>query len=650
MISCRALLLLFIVLGVLRPGALQAEAFLPVHEAFQVEADSDGDQLHYRFQIAPGYYLYKFRFGFEVNSASRGSLGEPVFSKAGKWKDDATFGRVEVFYDQVAVQVPVQTADEGFIEVDALYQGCADRGLCYVPQTFTAMFQVEAPDADSDPNALAGLGASGLDMAAGMEGMEPAVEGAPDLSLAQRLTNSAPPNLTSSPGSTTEQTAPPTATNEPSTPQAATNSTPRADDALGLQQFLSEAHLLAIIGVFYLIGLGLTFTPCVLPMVPILSGIIVGQGANLTRKRAALLSLAYVLGMAVTYAALGVVAGLTGAKLQVALQNPTLLFVFAGLFVVLSLAMFGFYELQLPQALQNRLNQVSQRQSGGQLLGVTLIGVISALVVSPCVSAPLAGALLYIGTSGDWLLGGCALLALGLGMGTPLLAIGVTGANFLPKAGGWMDNVKALFGIMLLAVALWLVKHLLPSALVWSLAGGFCLLAGLYFGALDPIQQQTGKFFKGIGLSLMVVGAGLILNAVMDLNPAPSSAPANTVEALPYQRITSMTELDAALSAASARQQPLMLDYYADWCSACIEMEHQTFSQPEVQQRLASHHWLQVDLTNNPQATALLQRFNIPGPPAILFFDPQGNEIEPARVLAYKTKARFLNHLSQHQL
>lgn len=590
------------------------DEFLPVHEAFQAEGIEAGNHVHFSFTIAEGYYLYKHRFHFEPSEGTAGVLGEPVFQQAGKWKDDPIFGRVQVFYSKVDIYVPVEEADGSFIEIDARYQGCAEKGLCYIPQTYTNMYQVDVNAAA--PTFKQELGGTSSE----------ASTNSPDLDKANTQ---------------------PAASNAPTSPNS-----PDLDssDALSLESFLKESGFFSILGMFFLIGIGLTFTPCVLPMVPILSGIIVGQGTDLSRSKAAALSTTYVLGMAITYAALGVVAGITGAKLQVAMQNPTVLFSFAAVFVVLSLSMFGFYELQLPSSVQNRLNNVSQKQQGGTFIGVAVIGILSALVVSPCVSAPLAGALLYIGQSGDWLLGGSALLALGLGMGAPLIAIGVTGANILPKAGGWMDNVKGLFGVMLLAVALWLVKHLLADTLAWIIGGGLLVLAGLYLGALDNLASPKGKLFRAIGITALISGAAIILSQFIS-NPSQSAAGTSVQPAeLPFQRIRTEQALDEALAAAQSRQQPVMIDYFADWCTACFEMEHETFSQNDVQARLGSHLWLQIDLTDNPEDEALLQRYNLPGPPAILFFNSHGQEQNQARIYAYKSKSQFLSHLEKYQI
>lgn len=572
--------------------------FLPVHEAFKVRAEVQGNQIHYTWTIADGYYLYQHRFGFDVSENSQGELGEPSYQQEGKWKDDPIFGRVLVFYGQVDVRVPVLSTPDGFIEVDARYQGCADKGLCYIPQTYTDMFQIDPAAISANP--------------------EDKLHG-PDV-------------------------------DQRGQPMVVKSTDLDTDDAISLEGFLSSSSFLTIVGMFFLIGIGLTFTPCVLPMIPILSSIIVGQGTDLSRGRAAILSSIYVLGMAVTYAIAGVIAGLSGQNLTVAMQNPTVLFSFAALFVLLSLSMFGFYELQLPAFLRDRLNAVSQKQKGGTYLGVAMIGMLSALIVSPCVSAPLAGALLYIGKTGDWQLGGASLLALGFGMGAPLIAIGVSGANVLPKAGGWMDNVKALFGVLLLAVALWLIKHLLPDTVLAIGWGLLAILAGLYLGALDVVSSPKAKLFKGIGLLALVAGAAMIFNALAPRTAALAGGPVAAEAASPFMTLRSQSQLDAALADAAANGQPVLLDFYADWCTACIEMEHENFSRPEVQARLQGYRWLQIDLTNNPEDQAILRRFDIPGPPAILFFGRDGQEITTARIYAFKSRPQFLQHLNTHQL
>ncbi len=438
----------------------------------------------------------------------------------------------------------------------------------------------------------------------------------------------------------------------PDTPKLAASAQQDTSSALGLAAVLDESSLLTIIGIFFVLGLGLTFTPCVLPMIPILSGIIVGQGENISRQKAFILSLAYVLGMASTYAIAGVIAGKTGSKLQLYMQDPTVLFTFAGVFIVLSLSMFGFYELQLPSSIQNRLNDLSNKQKGGTLAGVAVMGALSALVVSPCVSAPLAGALIYIGNTGDGVLGGISLMALGLGMGAPLLVIGTTGGNMLPKAGGWMDSIKGLFGVGLLAVALWLVKHLIPEALVLIFWGLCAMITAVYLGAFQPATTPKSQLFKGIGLSLAALAVAIILAGANVFAPASSgfssqnATNSSTEQAgLAFTRIRSESALDQALTSAKDNNKPVMIDYYADWCISCIELEHGAFKNPNVLTLLQNHQLLQIDLTDNDEAEALLDRFNLQGPPSILFFDKEGQELAQARIYAYKDESTFLKHL-----
>lgn len=570
------------------------QEFLPASEAFKVdstiESGPQGNVLKFHWVIADGYYLYQHRFKFKALTPESAVLGTPVIQQKGKEKQDPTFGKVTAYYHEVDISVPVISPTSGSIEVQVGYQGCADKGLCYIPQKTAMYFPLH------------------------------------DISS----TNNTPTN----------------------TDPAVIPAQQDTSSAIGLAAVLDESSLLAIIGIFFILGLGLTFTPCVLPMIPILSGIIVGQGDNISRKKAFILSLAYVLGMASTYAIAGVIAGKTGSKLQLYMQDPTVLFTFAGVFIVLSLSMFGFYELQLPSSVQNRLNDISNKQKGGTLAGVAVMGALSALVVSPCVSAPLAGALIYIGNTGDGLLGGISLMALGLGMGAPLLVIGTTGGNILPKAGGWMDSIKGLFGVGLLAVALWLVKHLLPEPLVLLFWGLCAMIAAVYLGAFQPATTPKSQLFKGIGLSLAALAVAIILASANVFAPASSGSSSqnatnsSTEQAgLAFTRIRSQSALDQALTSAKDNNKPVMIDYYADWCISCIELEHGAFKNPNVLTLLQNHQLLQIDLTDNDEAEALLDRFNLQGPPSILFFDKEGQELAHARIYAYKDESTFLKHL-----
>jgi len=589
---------LFPVLASAETGSLFGQSnnndseFLPVEEAFKVEGTVEGQTLKLHWDVADGYYLYKHRFKFSVLSPETGKLGTPNILQKGKIKEDPTFGTVEAFYHEVDIEVPILAPRSGSIEVQVRYQGCADKGLCYLPQKTAMYFPLPG-----------------------------------EASGAAKESSSALKKAETQPSSNQDTSS-----------------------ALGLASILDQSSLFTIIGIFFVLGLGLTFTPCVLPMIPILSGIIVGQGEAISRKKAFTLSLAYVLGMALTYAIAGVIAGKTGAKLQLYMQDPTVLFTFAGVFILLSLSMFGFYELQLPSAIQNSLNNISNKQKGGTLLGVAAMGALSALVVSPCVSAPLAGALIYIGNTGDGTLGGISLMALGLGMGTPLLIIGTTGGNILPKAGGWMDSVKGLFGVGLLAVALWLIKHLIPDAVGIIFWGLLAMIAAAYLGAFQAAETPKAQLFKGIGLTLATLCLALVLTAVANtLRPNISSSSITAQETntagLAFNRIRTMANLEQSLIQAKQSNQPVMIDYYADWCISCIELEHEAFQNKEVISLLSNHRLIQIDLTDNEEAEALLDRFNLQGPPSILFFDTSGDEQTSARIYAYKDEMSFLQHI-----
>jgi thiol:disulfide interchange protein DsbD len=387
-------------------------------------------------------------------------------------------------------------------------------------------------------------------------------------------------------------------------------------------------------------------------MIPILSGIIAGRGNDVTRLHGFLLSLAYVLGMAITYAAAGVVAGLSGALLSAALQSAWVLGAFAGIFVALAGAMFGFYELQLPATLQTRLASVTNTMRGGRMLGVFTMGALSALIVGPCVAAPLAGALLYISQSRDVVLGGSALFAMALGMGVPLLAVGASAGALLPKAGPWMETVKRFFGVMLLGVAIYLVSSLIPIAaqmLAWAALLG---VTGIYLRAIDPLPAGArgfDRFAKGVGVLALVAGIVFLVGALSGsrdiLRPlaglrAGGSAPAH--EGLEFTTINSIADLDRHVSNALGR--PVMLDFYADWCVSCKEMERYTFSDARVQAQLAGVVKLQADVTANlPEHRVLLQRFRLFGPPGIIFFDREGRELAAARVIGFQPAEQFLN-------
>jgi thiol:disulfide interchange protein DsbD len=404
---------------------------------------------------------------------------------------------------------------------------------------------------------------------------------------------------------------------------------------------------------FLFLGVLLTFTPCVLPMVPILSAIIAGEGKSLNKWRAFTLSLTYVLGMAIAYAAAGIAAAYSGSLLAAALQNAWVLGAFALVFVVLALSMFGFYDLRLPGFLHQHLHSAHKRLRGGQIASVAGMGVLSAIIVSPCVAAPLAGALLYISQTRDVALGGAALFAMALGMGVPLMVVGVSEGALLPKAGAWMDGVRKFFGVLLLAVAVWIVSPVLPPMAQMLAWGALLIGSAMFLRAIDPLPPAApgwSRLWKGVGILALVAGIAFVVGALSGgrdvLRPlAGLGGKAQTASLpLPWNRVASLGELDDRLNAPG---RPVMLDFYADWCVSCKEMEAFTFSDPQVRAQLDRMLLLQVDVTaNNDADKALLKRFSLFGPPGIIFFDAQGREIKGLRVIGYQGPERFLKTLT----
>ena len=443
--------------------------------------------------------------------------------------------------------------------------------------------------------------------------------------------------------------------------QASTDSTPisELDNAGSIHGFLQGASALLVIATFLLLGIGLTFTPCVLPMVPILSSVIAGH-SHLTPKKGFMLSTSYVLGMAITFALAGVLVGVLGARfnIQIYMQQPWVLGIFAGLFVLLALSMFGLYEIRLPRFIQDPLDKLNQGQKGGGFISVFLMGGLSAIVVSPCVTAPLAGALVYISTTGDAALGGFALFALGLGMGLPLIAIGTTGASVMPKAGIWMDQVKNFFGVLLLAVALWILGRVLPEEIYMA---GWVILLGSYgviLGAFETAESGKQRLLKGVALLAFALAMMLMFKLVVSPtttqgtlpnNPSSSPLPASQNNSV-FKTVTTQTQLQNLLDTAKAQQKMVMVDLYADWCIECKIMAKTLFSDSQVKGELARFTSIKLDITEfNEFHKRYLEEKGIFGPPALLFYGRDGNIIEDAQVLGEISKANFLQHLDQFE-
>jgi thiol:disulfide interchange protein DsbD len=585
--------LLFLV--TLTTGAARAdEDFLPPDAAFKFSARMvDPHTAVVTYAIADGYYMYRERFKFAATGAQ---LGEPVIPP-GKVKFDETFQKnVETYHQGVEIRIPVQ--GDGPFTLQATGQGCADKGLCYPPQEASA------------------------ELVAGGAAPQMSVPGQPPAAPAANAANAASPTNTAT---------------------AATSDRP--SDLSGIAALLRGGRLIAIVPAFVLLGLGLAFTPCVLPMVPILSSIIVGEGSGVARSRGFVLSLAYSLGMAVVYTALGVAAGLAGEGLSAALQNAWVLGAFALLIAAMSLSMFDVFQLQMPAGLQTRLASASGRQSSGKLAGVFVMGAISALIVGPCVAAPLAGALVYISQTRDVVIGGAALFAMALGMSIPLLLVGVSAGSLLPRAGTWMNAVKRFFGVLMLAMALWMVTPVLPAAaqmLLWA-----ALLLGYGFYLLRAGGHWAGM---ALGAACAVLGATQLVGVASGgrdpFAPLAHVRGGAQAPALAFKRIKTVADLDAALAANGGRTA--MLDFYADWCVSCKEMEKSTFVDPGVQARLAATLRLQVDVTaNDTDDRAMLKRFGLFGPPGIILFGADGREIPDSRVVGYQDSAKFLGSLQK---
>lgn len=571
----------------------------------------DGTHLRLNWQIADGTYLYQDKIKLSLPQARNVAIGkydlpEPEI-KEDSIRPDGSIGDVAVYHHEIDLEVPlVRSGTEPVtIDLEANYQGCAELGVCYPP--ITKHFSLSLP---------------GITQAQAGEI--------------------------------------PASTPTPAAPSGSADGEPLSDlDEIA--NTLQGGSTLVIIGVFFLLGLGLAFTPCIFPMIPILSGIIAGQGDSITTRKAFTLSLVYVLAMALTYTAAGVLAGLFGGNLQAYFQNPWILSAFALVFVLLALSMFGFYDLQLPSSLQSKLTEVSNKQSGGSIAGVAVMGFLSALIVGPCVAPPLAGALIYIGQTGDALLGGTALFALSMGMGAPLIAIGTSAGKFLPRAGSWMDAVKAVFGVALLGVAIIMLERIIPADVAMLLWGILFIVSAIYMGALRHLEIEASgwqKLWKGLGVVFLVYGALMLVGAAAGgrdtLQPLRGIAFAESGggasrEGLSFNRIKSVEDLQREVAAASAKGQSVMLDFYADWCVSCKEMEKYTFSDPGVAQTLANTRLLQADVTaNDALDQALLQdHFGLPGPPAIIFYGADGRERKNYRVVGFVPADEFIAHVKR---
>jgi len=571
-------------------------AFLPVDEAFQPLLSAlDGNNVEVAIRVAPGYYLYKEKFSATVISdkAQSGKLELPP----GEQKFDQYFGEMEVYHNDVFAKLPLAraTPDAMDVELEVRYQGCADGGICYPP--VTKLMSVSLPAATT----VSALAAA----------VPTASAGAP------------------------------------------------VSEQARLAQLISGSSMLLVIATFFGAGLLLAFTPCVLPMVPILSGIIAGEGDKISPSRGFSLALTYVMGMALVYTAAGIVAAAVGLQLQAVFNQPWVLTVFAGLFVVLALGMFGLFNLQMPSSIQSRLSAVSGSQKSGTYIGAFVMGALSSLIVTACVAPPLVATLTVIGQTGDMVRGGSALFALSMGMGTPLLFVGASAGKLIPRAGPWMDAVKNAFGFMMLGLAIWMMSRVLPGEVTLALWAVLIFMIGVTLGGLTTVTPEAPgiqRLSKGFGLLSIIYGAVLLIGSLAGsdsmlrplaaLNTGGGGSVVAEERGLAFRRVKTTADLDTALAEAASQGKPAMLDFYADWCVSCIEMEKYTFTDANVQDALSNTVLLKADVTaNDEQDQALLERFGVFGPPTIIFFGNDGLQRHGYEVVGYVKAKEFADHV-----
>ncbi|QCU75975.1 protein-disulfide reductase DsbD [Pseudoalteromonas distincta] len=571
------------------------QTFLPVDQAFVFDFDQQGSTLFVGWDIAPDYYLYKKK----IEIIAKGANIQVGDSGSGEIIEDEFFGKTEVFFNSASVISKLSNVTEGAV-VKVRYQGCAKAGLCYPPEVISIPLSV-----------ISGAQVKNVDK-----------------------------NSATDEAATAQSTF--AALNEPTT-EPTTNSDDTEKDLTFTEQLASQGLITNLL-IFFVVGVGLAFTPCVFPMFPILSSLIAGQ-QNLSTKKAFALSFVYIQGMAVTYAALGLVVAALGGQVQGYLQHPFVLVSFSLLFVLLAMSMFGWYEIKLPSSMMSKLTQVSNNQKGGNYVGVFLMGVLSGLIASPCTTAPLSAALLFVAQSGDYLVGGLTLYVLSLGMGLPLLLLGTSGGKLLPKAGGWMEQVKTLFGFVMLVVPLILLERLISADIILLMAGVLALATALYLHHWQSSQTQsklkTALWFAAT--LLVMTGFTLTKNYFWPAQAVQVSSQSNE-----FKKVADLAELKEAVAQASNEGRMVMVDLYADWCVACKEFEHYTFPDAKVQSEFSHYQLIQVDLTNSDNKTIeLMEEYTVFGLPSILFFNTQGKELTTQRVTGFLNAEDFAKHLAK---
>jgi len=561
---------------------------LPADQVFQLSAAArDYQTVLAYWQIKDGYYLYRDRIHFKVLKPINDEIGEPLFPLTDKTKDYPGLGTLKVYTGNIIIPVPIITSHANTIVLQVNYQGCSEQGFCYPPMSkiielnLTGDYMVSTQPLNID------------------------------LPIPIDVSVRHPPPL----------------------PQES------------ITHLLAQHNLSAIILAFLGFGILISLTPCVLPMIPILSAIIVGQG-NISHARSFGLSLTYVLGMAITYALVGALFGAAGQTVQAYLQQPWIIVLFSLIFVLMALSLFGLYKLQLPEKLRGAVARISQHQKHGSYLGVLIMGVLSTLILSPCVTAPLVGVLSYISQTGDALIGAYALFFMGLGMGAPLLVVGISSAKYLPKAGKWMKATQYIMGVVMLAVAIWMLSRILPGQIIMLLWALLALGCSVALGAFSSTRHKISKF---LGLLLFVYAILLFIGALSGItNPLRPIELSNQTHhrELQFTVIENLGDFNTQVARAKQLNKPIMLDFYADWCMSCIQMDRYTFTDPAVRAALKNYIVLRADMTKNTISNKIIEeKFNVIAPPTILFFDPQGNEIMQSRIIGEKSAKEFLTDL-----
>ncbi|MDN3383214.1 protein-disulfide reductase DsbD [Pseudoalteromonas sp. APC 3358] len=570
--------------------------FLPVDQAFVFDFDQQGSTLFVGWDIAPDYYLYKKK----IEIIAKGANIQVGDSGSGEIIEDEFFGKTEVFFNTASVVSKLSNITEGAV-VKVRYQGCAKAGLCYPPEVISIPLSV-----------ISGAQIKNVDQ-----------------------------NSATDEAATAQSTF--AALNDPAA-EPTTNSDDTEKELTFTEQLASQSLITNLL-IFFAVGVGLAFTPCVFPMFPILSSLIAGQ-QNLSTKKAFALSFVYIQGMAVTYAALGLVVAALGGQVQGYLQHPFVLISFSLLFVLLAMSMFGWYEIKLPSSMMSKLTQVSNNQKGGNYVGVFLMGVLSGLIASPCTTAPLSAALLFVAQSGDYLVGGLTLYVLSLGMGLPLLLLGTSGGKLLPKAGGWMEQVKTLFGFVMLVVPLILLERLISADIILLMAGVLALATALYLHHWQSSQTQsklkTALWFAAT--LLVITGFTLTKNYLWPVQVQTVQVSSQNNE---FKQVADLAELKEAVAQANDEGRMVMVDLYADWCVACKEFEHYTFPDAKVQNEFSHYQLIQIDLTESDNKTIeLMEEYTVFGLPSILFFNTQGQELSTQRVTGFLNAEDFAKHLA----